>query len=416
MNTKTLFLLTKTYPFGEREQYITAELNYLSKSFKKIIIYPNDYYSENDYYFKKLPANVEVLNLNKKLNTENKFILKDYLYLIKIIGVEFLTTDDKINFLKNFKWNIVNFWTQYRIHHLFSEFLKENKYSPDTTLFYSYWFHKSAILLSILKDKKNISNFYSRAHSIDLYHDKWGIINKNIKVPPFKMFKLKHVSGIFTISEHGLNYFKTKYQKYFYKVKNNYLGVDVNNTENNIYNNSIFHIVTCSSIDFNKRVHVLAQALCEVKGNVLWTHFGDGPMHSELKQIIKEFPGNIKCQLKGITNHDDILSFYKENSINLFVNLSIVEGLPVSILEAMSYKIPILATSVYGTPEAVYHNKNGFLIDVNFLIKELIKILNYCVEHKKQLQEMGEFSYQICKEKFNANINYTNFSNYLASL
>ena len=61
---KTLFLLTKTYPFGHGEQYITNELPYLSKVFEKIIIYPNDYYDEAIEHDKLLPPNVEILNFN----------------------------------------------------------------------------------------------------------------------------------------------------------------------------------------------------------------------------------------------------------------------------------------------------------------------------------------------------------------
>ena len=80
------------------------------------------------------------------------------------------------------------------------------------------------------------------------------------------------------------------------------------------------------------------------------------------------------------------------------------------------YSIPILATAVYGTPEAVFDNKNGFTLDVNFNVNELATKLIFCIDNKVLLTEMGKVSKEIYLEKFNAEKNYTDFANYLASL
>lgn len=100
MSSKTLFLLTKTYPFGNGEQYITNELPYLARVFDKVIIYPNDYYSRNTAHNKILPSNVEVLNFNSTDFNKTKNTFGDYGYLIKNTFVEFIATDDKKYFLK----------------------------------------------------------------------------------------------------------------------------------------------------------------------------------------------------------------------------------------------------------------------------------------------------------------------------
>ncbi len=416
MTSDTLFLITKTYPFGHGEQYITNELKYLSLVFKRIIIYPNDYYQKEIEHHKELPTNVEILNFNQKLSISNKNNVADYLYLLRHTILEFFLTDDKINFFRNFKWNLINFWTQYQISKHLSVFIKKNNYSSNC-IFYSYWFHKSAILLSILKDKKYIQKFVSRAHSVDLYHQDWGIINEQIKVPPFKMFKLKHSTAIFPVSKHGTDYLKNKYPAYSKKIKTHYLGVMNNQVLSNFpINNNMFHIVTCSGIDLNKRVHKLAEALLQIKHQVLWTHFGNGNLLHKLEETIKQLPKNITVHLKGNTPNQEIQTFYKEENINLFVNLSIVEGLPVSIMEAMSHSIPILATNVYGTPEAVNNQENGLLIDVDFTLGELEQKLNYCIENKDLLYKMGLNSKGMYLEKFNAEKNYLQFANNLASL
>lgn len=413
-----LFLITKTYPFGKYEQYITVELNYLSSHFKKIILYPNDFYSNEQTHGITLPENVEVLNFNKTLPSESTNSLSDYLYLLKVTFEEFISTDDKKHFFRHFKWNLVNFWTQYQIAKHLIKYFDKNNYNKNNTVFYSYWFHKSAILLSILKDKKKISGFTSRAHSIELYHHDWGIISDYHKVPPYKMFKLKRTDKLYTVSEHGRLYLTEKYPKYASKYSTLRLGITEYPKKNPIADSKYFHILTCSTIDLNKRIHKLAEALCRIKYPIKWTHFGTGSDSAikEVTKFTKQFPDNVIFNFKGNVPYIQILEFYSTNKINLFVNLSMVEGLPVSIMEAMSQSIPILATAVYGTPEAVIEKENGFLLPVNFMAHELVDKLNFIIKNRVILAQMGARSHDIYLEKFNAKKNYTEMLNNLVNI
>ena len=63
--------------------------------------------------------------------------------------------------------------------------------------------------------------------------------------------------------------------------------------------------------------------------------------------------------------------FYKENPVDLFVNVSTTEGLPISIMEAISFGIPVLATNVGGTHEVVIDGENGWLLDADITADEL---------------------------------------------
>ncbi len=415
--SKTLFLVTKTYPFGKGEQYITNEINALSLAFNKVIIYPNDYYNNNTTHSFNFPNNVEVLNLNQLLTPNNKNKLNDYCYLLKQLILEFFATDDKRNFFKNFKWNLINFYTQLKLSYCFATYLTNNNYNATNAVFYSYWFHKSAIILSILKSKKCITKFVSRAHSIDLYHNKWGIINENVKVPPFKNFKLRYVDEVFCVSNHGTQFLKNEFKTYSQKITTRYLGVnDVGNDGPYKIENNTFNIVTCSGFDANKRVHELAKALQQIKQPLIWTHFGDGKLRNCVELEIKKLPNNITVNLMGNVPNNEVKLFYTKHKINLFVNLSVVEGLPVSIMEAMMFGIPIIATSVYGTPEAVIDTQNGFLIAVNFTQTQLINKIEYCILNQKQLATMGKVSRELFLTNFNAQKNYSEFANYLASL
>jgi colanic acid/amylovoran biosynthesis glycosyltransferase len=410
---KTLFLLTKTFPFGNGEQYITNELTYLSKVFEKIIIYPNDYYGDIVEHDKQLPSNVVILNFNKMyLKFDSKSGLADYLFLIKTTINEVFETNDKKSFFNNFKWNLINFWTQLKLANSFEVYLDKNNLND--SIFYSYWFHKSAILLAILKSKNSIRSFASRAHSVDLYHNAWGIINESVKVPPYKMFKLKQVTTLYAVSQHGYKFLCDTFPKLKSNFDVSYLGVEqpISVKEQSSVDKP-FHIVTCSGLDANKRVHLLAKAIIQLKCPVRWTHFGDGVFKPEIEKLKSGISNGSMFDLKGQVSNVEVTKFYASQKVDLFVNLSVVEGLPVSILEAMAFEIPILATAVYGTPEAVIENKNGFLLDVNFTIAELLNKLNYCINNKDELKTMGRSSRSIYQEKFNANTNYSEFAKHL---
>ncbi len=418
MKNKTLFLLTKTYPFGKGEQYIGHELEYVSKTFEKVFIYPNDYYDKSISHDKLLPGNVEVLNFNSLIPLKSRNGISDYVFLFKNSVLEFFQTDDKQNFIKNFKWNLINFCLSSELAKSFSKYLKENNFNSSNSVFYSYWFHKSAIFLSILKSKKSIHSFVSRAHSIDLYHEYWGVINEEVKVPPFKFFKLKHVDKIITISNHGLNFIKSKYPKYASKVSTFYLGISDPANHLSKKESNRFLIVTCSHLDWTKQVDKLADALVKITTPFKWVHFGGGSQVEldKIQGLNAQGSLNSAVEMKGYVTNKEVHDFYKNNKVNLFVNLSLVEGVPVSIMEALAYEIPILATAVYGTPEAVIDGKNGFLLDVNFSQEELVTQLNYCIQHKDQLEQMGKASKEIYLEKFSAEKNYCQFANYLSSL
>ena len=411
---KTLFLLTKTYPFGHGEQYITNELPYLSKVFEKIIIYPHDYYNGAIEHDKLLPPNVEILNFNTiflEFDSKNNF--SNYLFLVKTTISEFFKTDDKKSFFCNFKWNLINFWTQLKLANSFGAYLNKNKLND--SFFYSYWFHKSAILLAILRSKNSIRSFVSRAHSVDLYHNAWGIIDETVKVPPYKMFKLKHVTTLYAVSQHGYKFLCDAFPRYKLNFNFSYLGVEEPITvKKELNTETLFHIVTCSGLDSNKRVHFLAKAITQLKKPIRWTHFGDGEFRPEIEKLVCGFPNGSLVEIKGQVPNVEVRKFYATHQIDLFVNLSIVEGLPVSIMEAMSYRIPVLATAVYGTPEAVLSEENGVLLNVNFTFDELVQKLNYFISNTKATNEMREASYNKYNKEFNAEKNYAQFANLLA--
>ncbi|WP_313359903.1 glycosyltransferase [Empedobacter sp.] len=84
------------------------------------------------------------------------------------------------------------------------------------------------------------------------------------------------------------------------------------------------------------------------------------------------------------------------NQIDLFLQTSLWEGLPIALLEALAFRKPIISTNIIGNKDIVEHGKNGFLFqNINELDNYIKKLENSTIR-----KQMGENSYKICLSKF----------------
>ena len=146
-----------------------------------------------------------------------------------------------------------------------------------------------------------------------------------------------------------------------------------------------------------------------------WHVLGDGPELEVLKKKCKELPANISVKFYGNLSPNEVNNFYKTVPVNLFVSLSSSEGLPVSMMEAISFGIPMLCTNVGGCSEICNEN-TGLLINKEFDFKETAQlILQFKNSHKNTLvfrKGVKEF----WDLNFNAAKNYKMFSSQIGRL
>ena len=128
--------------------------------------------------------------------------------------------------------------------------------------------------------------------------------------------------------------------------------------------------------------------------------YGDGEIEQVQKLIDKNNLNN-KIKIGGWIKGDDIDKAY--NKADIFILPSYNEGLPMSVLEAMSYGLPVISTPVGGTPEAVEDGVNGFLIQPGDY-KTLAEKIDLLANNKELREQMGVESYKIAKEKFDINV------------
>jgi glycosyltransferase involved in cell wall biosynthesis len=226
---------------------------------------------------------------------------------------------------------------------------------------------------------------------------------------------LNNIDKIFTISSHGQDYLKNKYPEYSNKIDISRLGVKEQESLSKKSEDNTFRIVSCSYLNPVKRVDLIIDSIAstseKINKKISWIHFGDGPLRNELENKAKEkFKGkNADYDFKGNVMNKEILSYYKNNSVDLFLNLSSSEGLPVSIMEAISFGIPVIATDVGGTKDIV-NSKNGALLNADPSVEEVAEKIKSIIEmNKEDFEKLKENAFKIFNEKVNARINYNEF-------
>jgi len=114
--------------------------------------------------------------------------------------------------------------------------------------------------------------------------------------------------------------------------------------------------------------------------------------------------------ITGEISNNEILNEYRKNYYDIFISVSETEGLPVSIMEAISFGIPIIATDVGGTNEIVKNNVNGWLINKDFDVKDLAnKIIDINEMDEDKKKKYRREARNIWMRNFNAGDNYNKF-------
>jgi glycosyltransferase involved in cell wall biosynthesis len=405
---KTLILLSKQFPFGNKEQYIAHELKYLAEKFDRVVIYPHDHFQEKDTPSFELPSNCEVIDLNRRLNRIGK-VLPSLVFLYLFFR-ELIQVKKKVWWILRMRKHYAMWLTQWSLAKGLEDYVHSSGLKSTEIVYYSYWFSMSAVCLSILKMRNKIDGFVCRAHALDLYHEDWKSPNPKIFSLPFRYFKQRQVKLIFPISDHGKDYLLQTMPET--KLERRYLGVFDFGLNPDVANNGEFVVVSCSGVDQRKRIHLIGEALSAIDRPVKWIHFGDGP----LKQVAIESvtSKNVVFEYRGQTSNAEIRKFYSQTHVDLFVNVSLSEGLPVAIMECMSHGIPAIGVKDFGTSEIVLDNYTGKLLPQGFSKNDLIQAFIFMMEtpNARNYRTNARAHYNA---NFNADRNYRDFAERLRS-
>lgn len=377
-----------------------TEISYLAQKFNKVIIIP---INPSDKHQINLPENVEVKLINKfspNLQVNYGLFYFEFLKELPIL----VQLPKPLYYIRYFRALLSNCFKMAK--QIEDRLQLKNLLSKESVVLYSYWTSDLAIITAVLKKQFPKLKTISRAHGYDVFEEQ----NENNYIP-FRDFQFNTMNCIYSVSKSGEHYLKTKYSKYKHKLSTSYLGTE-DNGPSNFESTLNFKIVTCSVIRNIKRLELMIDILKFINFDLTWHVVGNGPDENDLKKMSENLPHNIKVVFHGYLNKTELNHFYKTESINLFCSLSSSEGLPVSMMEAISYGIPIMSTDVGGCHEICNEN-TGFLIQKDFNPAEVADVIESFKNSEKNSENFRNQVRQFWKNNFNADVNYKKFTDKL---
>lgn len=393
---KTLYLFTTQYPYSTPESFLEEEIIYLSKKFDKVVILP---FRDGKANMRMVPDNCEVVNIplssdRLKYNVCGVFHYKTAAVLTKeffrsrvfMSGKRLKAWVSSARFLNNCLFDK-------KLQTLLKNLTKDD-------VCYFYWGTGQCLLSILLKGKVHL---VSRFHGFwDLWEESYGGFHSLRSDVAHSLDK-----AIF-IARKGEEYFKQRYpyaSTAVYPLGTKDHGVQLDNP-----NDGIVRVISCSKIYPLKRVPLIFEALNSLTDyKIEWTHIGDGPDFERLKELIKEEKKeHISVILPGRMPNNKVLDYYSKHHFDMFVNMSTTEGVPVAIMEASSFGIPILATDVGSTSEEV-PTEVGELLPANPTVTDICNKIRKLLRSSYNPRAFWSIHY-------NADKNYSDFAEMLYNL
>lgn len=331
----------------DNHQFINNDLNVSSKIFKNILIISPRIPSSSGYY----QENVTHLSFTR-FDLFISLILNLYELLSSLYLKEITKAVSRNIFCLSYARELLHYLA---ISKLVQKKLKYflTSYNQKEWIILSAWYYSTAFASYQLKKKYPNIEIFSIAHAFEI----------DLTRSPFNLYLFRDVyhnefTKVFFIS-------KTSMLRYIADIANplslridnchfSYLGaLKCHKGYSKISTDNTFRVVSCSNISEIKRLDKILRVLSKTrKFKINWIHFGSGEKFIEMEKAIKKnLNTNLDINFMGHLDNCEIQSYYSRNEIDLFINLSENEGLPVSIVEAMSFGIPILAPRVGSIPE-----------------------------------------------------------------
>lgn len=403
-----LVLLTSAYPFGNAsETFLETEIEVLAERFRRVYVLP----SRREPRARPLPASVELVEMDWLESPSRRARLRALASptAVSVFVSAVRSGADRTSYLRAPRFYLNNLARNVVKYRLLSRFVRERGLAD--AVFYDYWFENSTLALALLRGSGSIRTAVSRAHRFDLYDECW-----NTGTVPFREAKAQALDAIFAVSESGGDYLRRHIPRQREKVSVQRLGVRDPGHACPGGTDATPLVVTCARLESQKCVHLVPEALARLDRSVRWIHFGDGP---ERKRVVEEASrlldggeSKVQWELRGQVDNSDVLYFYEAHHVDVLLSLSSSEGLPVSMMEAQSYGIPIVACDVGGVSEIV-NERTGVLLSSEATPPEVAVALEKALEPGGFSSEAVRAFFQ---QRFDAKTNYNAFVDTLLAL
>ena len=416
-----LIILSTSFPFGAGAEgnFLGPEVAHHSRNFSEVRIIPSKVDSVDRSA--SLPPNCIVeTELARRLAFGSLRILKALPIGIWCIRTPSAYASSQLfpssGYLRSRLINCLNLGFARIIMEYLLEGISEGRFSVQETVFYSYWLKYTSLALAWLKQSENLACVVSRAHGSDLYaeHASFGVATGQPLV-------VSRLDRVYCISESGRTYLSRQYPEYSDRFACHRLGSP--NPGLIVQPSAVgaIRVVSCSRIIPLKQVDRIYRVLAHVRAvsrkKVIWTHFGDGPDLNSIKRLTQsDTDPRFEINFAGQKQLSEIYAHYRDQPCDIFINASISEGIPVSIMEALSCGLPAIAPDVGGVSEIVSPQSGSILFGREATDQDIAESIIGMVNSKSEWHRRSELAHEFWKRNYEAESNYQQFSTELTSL
>jgi glycosyltransferase involved in cell wall biosynthesis len=411
-----LFLFTASYPYdaGAEQTFLDIEIQYLQEAFGRVILVPRKCQGKR----LPVPDGVEV--------AESYSDLFSNISPVKAFGKIFFSAS-LYREIRALPWllrypsaikRLFAFLVGARMtRDWITEWFATNDADPADCLFYTYWFDQAAYGIGLVKQQHPQLKMVSRVHGYDLYEE----VYYDPPYWPRRKATLSLIDRLFPDAQAGFDYLNERYPDYASVYEPALLGVSDPGFVTPASTDDVFRIVSCSMLEAVKRVDLLLEGIAYAAAKrpeqqFEWRHFGNGESRLALQDRANNtFPANARGYLPGYSTKEDLMRYYESNPVDVFVNVSASEGTPVSVMEAISCGIPVIATTVGGNVEIALE-KNGLLLDPDTTPEQIGEALLSFWDDRKAAIQKRQGSREVWMERYNADANFRAFAEKLNAI
>ena len=366
MGRRGLVVLTDSYPYDWGEEFFEQEIGYLASVFDRIWIVPVRV-EEGAEPTRTLPDNATALLLPRRRirSWQAEALARAPQILLgpdRMVETSPLRSFGRFGMDVRFASNALSVKSRFLKVFPFDELA-----DVDSVVVYSYWFFTGTALAGMVRkeiEKQCPSTIVSRAHAYDIDED--AAPRQYI---PSRRFVMGAADRVFPISDYAAGFLARRFPDRMSKVSVQRLGVP-RAVFRERRGGDPFTLVSCSHMAVYKRVDLLVRAVAELERRgvpVEWTHIGeaDPGRLTAMRELADREIHTSKVTFTGHLSNAEVRDLYATSDLSAFVNCSDGEGVPVSVMEAQSTGLPVVATAAGGTGEIVWDGRNGRLIPVD---------------------------------------------------
>ena len=228
-----------------------------------------------------------------------------------------------------------------------------------------------------------------------------------------RSFSIKKSDIVVTPSQHLKNFILNLGFKNKIEIINN--GVFIPEENTNIFTNDQINITIVSRLVSHKNIEKIIKAISDLNSPLINLNIiGDGPELNQLQKISLESNNKDNIIFHGKLNRDDINHIFLKSDI--YIQASNYEGLPHSLLEAMSYGIPVLCTPVGECKEILGNEDRGYILDLPVSKNNIKSKISQIIGEKDIANKKGERGKDFINEKYNLTNSFNLYKNLFTRL